>query len=408
VIAIAVLTLQPDPRAVAAAARTPLTCIICGDRGGVDVVLNILLFIPLGFGLRLAAWPWRRVGLAAFLVSFTVETLQYFVIAGRDASLGDVLSNSTGGVLGAALVPCSFALLAPSPRLARHLLIAGCPIWVLQLAVSAWLQGPGAQTWHLNSRWAHHTPDIYPFFGEVKSVTLDGSAMPPQGPPPDRGEIAKRMKRGETTLVIEALSGTPTEDHHWVYMMKAGQTPQLSLTQRGRSAVLMVPARASRFKLRTPTLSLADGFPSRPGVPVSLHGGRHGDSVWVEASYAGEERAIEITLSPAHGWAMIAPFNFPLGPALRLVTGLWLALWTIPLGYWGARSGRRFWAAGVLAVTLAIGLGVVPALGGHAPAHWSEWLSAALSAAAGWALLGFAAYLQLRCGSPSTSVSSSS
>ena len=42
---------------------------------------------------------------------------------------------------------------------------------------------------------------------------------------------------------------------------------------------------------------------------------------------------------------------------------------------------------GLIGATLAVGLGVVPALGGHAPVHWSEWLTAALSAAAGWALL---------------------
>jgi hypothetical protein len=408
VIAIAILTLQPDPRAVAAAARTPLFCIFCGDRGGVDVVLNVLLFIPLGFGLRLAGWPWRPVGIAAALLSFTVETLQYFIITGRDASLGDVLSNTLGGAVGAALVPCFFALVAPSPRLARHLLTAGCAIWTGMFALSAWLQAPGAQTRHLTSRWAHHTPDIYPFSGELKSVSLDGKPMPAQGPPPDRGEIAKRLKHGEVTLALEATSGTPTEDHHWLYMMKAGQISQLSVTQKGRSAVLMVPARASRYKLRPPTLSLADGFPSQPGMPVSLTGGRNGDSVWIETSYAGERRALEITLTPAHGWAMIAPFNFPLGPALRLVTALWIAGWTIPLGYWAARTGGPAWAAGVLAATLAIGLAAVPALGGHAPAHWSEGLSAALSAAAGWALLRPAAYLQLRCGSPSISVSSSS
>ena len=142
---------------------------------------------------------------------------------------------------------------------------------------------------------------------------------------------------------------------------------------------------------------------------MSIRGGRRGDTVWLESSYAGQQRAVEVTLSPAHGWAMIAPFSFPLGPAGRFATGLWIALWTIPLGYWGALANRPSWAVGLLALTiLAAGLGAVPALGGHAPVHWSEWLTAALSAAAGWALLRPAAYLQLRCGSPSTNVSSSS
>jgi hypothetical protein len=373
-----------------------------------DVVLNVLLFIPLGLGLRLAGWPRRRVGGAAFLLSFTIEALQYFVVTGRDASLGDVLTNTTGGVVGAALVPVCFALLAPSPRLARRLVLAGSLIWVTQLALSAWLQSPGAQTRHLTSRWAHHAPDLYPFFGEVNAVTLDGNPMPSQGAPPEAGVIARRLKQGEMSLAVRAVSGAQTEDHHWLYMLKAGQLPQLTLAQKGRSAVLMVPARASRFKLRTPTLSLADGFPAAAGVPVSLGGGRNGDSIWVETSYDGVDHAIDLTLSPAHGWAMIAPFNFPMGPALHLVTTLWIALWTIPLGYWGTRSGRPAWAIGWVGAALIVGLGLVPALGGHAPVRWSEWLAAALSTAAGWALRRPAAYLQVRCGSPSTSESSSS
>ena len=48
--------------------------------------------------------------------------------------------------------------------------------------------------------------------------------------------------------------------------MKAGRLPQLSLTQKGRNAVIMVPARASRYKLRPPTVSLSDGLPVTTGA----------------------------------------------------------------------------------------------------------------------------------------------
>ncbi|HET7241044.1 MAG TPA: VanZ family protein, partial [Gemmatimonadales bacterium] len=61
-----------------------------------DVFLNLLLFVPLGAGLRLAGWRWRSVVLGAALVSFTVELLQYTVVTGRDASLSDLLTNTTG------------------------------------------------------------------------------------------------------------------------------------------------------------------------------------------------------------------------------------------------------------------------------------------------------------------------
>ena len=41
-------------------AGTPVYCIVCGDTGSVDFFLNILLFVPLGLGLALAGFSWRR------------------------------------------------------------------------------------------------------------------------------------------------------------------------------------------------------------------------------------------------------------------------------------------------------------------------------------------------------------
>ncbi len=63
-------------------------------------------------------------------------------------------------------------------------------------------------------------------------------------------------------------------------------------------------------------------------------------------------------------------------------------------------------AAAALALAVAAGLGLVPGAAGYPPVHRSEWLAAALAAAAGWVLREPVAYLQLRCASPSSSVSS--
>jgi hypothetical protein len=116
----------------------------------------------------------------------------------------------------------------------------------------------------------------------------------------------------------------------------------------------------------------------------------------------------ELELSPAHGWGLVAPFSVAFGASVRWITAAGLAILVLPLGYWAAATGRRAASMGVVAIALAVGLGATPALGGYAPVHWSEWLAAASAAAAGWALHRFAAYLERRCGSPSTSVSSSS
>src|SRR5712691_3681451 len=94
---IAFATLTPH-----AGSRPPFDplCVVCGEFGGVDVVLNVILFLPLGLGLALAgARPLRAVG-GMFAASLSIELLQLFVIPGRDSTIGDVAMNSVGGALG--------------------------------------------------------------------------------------------------------------------------------------------------------------------------------------------------------------------------------------------------------------------------------------------------------------------
>jgi hypothetical protein len=96
------------------------------------------------------------------------------------------------------------------------------------------------------------------------------------------------------------------------------------------------------------------------------------------------------------------------GPEFRMLTALWLGALILPAGYWAGFTRRPVLGLGAVAATLAAGLGVVPFLTGYPPPHWSEWLGGFLGAALGWALHRFAAYLQSRCGSPSTGAYSSS
>jgi hypothetical protein len=80
----------------------------------------------------------------------------------------------------------------------------------------------------------------------------------------------------------------------------------------------------------------------------------------------------------------------------------------LPAGYWARRAGRPAGAIGAVGGAVIAGLGLLPALTGFQPVHWTEWGGAAGGAALGWALAPIATYLQSRCGSPSTSAYSSS
>ena len=73
-----------------------------------DIIQNILLFLPLGFSLTVYLTQTIRSGaltalfviiLISFGLSYSVEVLQMF-LPSRFPSLSDVLSNSTGCILG--------------------------------------------------------------------------------------------------------------------------------------------------------------------------------------------------------------------------------------------------------------------------------------------------------------------
>jgi VanZ family protein len=73
----------------------------------IDVLLNVLLFMPFGFGLsaRLrergvtGRWAWIAVWFFGALLSYAIEFTQIY-FPPRDSGWGDVITNSTGSLLG--------------------------------------------------------------------------------------------------------------------------------------------------------------------------------------------------------------------------------------------------------------------------------------------------------------------
>ena len=69
--------------------------------GPVDTILNIILFIPLGFFLPLLYKNYNRVNrvvLTGFLFSISIETVQMFGMGATD--INDLITNTVGTCLG--------------------------------------------------------------------------------------------------------------------------------------------------------------------------------------------------------------------------------------------------------------------------------------------------------------------
>lgn len=86
----------------------------------VNIVGNIVMFIPWGFGLPLL-WkrfrPMVKVGLWAFLLPLFIEFCQLFI--GRTVDVDDIILNFMGGVLGGILYALIRKCFPKVERLAR-------------------------------------------------------------------------------------------------------------------------------------------------------------------------------------------------------------------------------------------------------------------------------------------------
>jgi hypothetical protein len=403
---VATLTPMRDVRGLAL--TTPLLCLVCGEYGGADVAANLLLFLPLAVGLRLSGQSWGRTVLVCGLLSFTVELLQFRVVSGRDSSLSDLLTNTTSSAIGATLAGLLPRMVAPRPRAAVVFLACGSALLLLFLAASAWLLGPSVRDGPLSSSWAHIAPGFDVFTGGIEAVHLDGAPMPPDGTPADSAALRRRLAAGSFALEADVISGVPVADRSWIYELRAASDHALTLSQLRREARVDMPARALRFRMFPPAVTLPEGLPERAGVPVRLTTSGHDGRVRLTSDYGGRVRSVELTISPAYGWIMVVPFELAAGTGFRWITAFGLALVALPLGFWARQTGRPGAALAGLAATLVLALAVIPAAGGFPPVHWSEWMAWGLGAAVGWALRRPAAYLEKRCASPSDIESSSS
>src|SRR5579862_6439631 len=92
-------TLRSAPSQAAEVQQLRWYCIVCGDSGGADILLNVLLFLPLGLTARALGWRLRNTILLLMTLSIAIEVTQGTLLVGRDASLGDVCSNTAGSLL---------------------------------------------------------------------------------------------------------------------------------------------------------------------------------------------------------------------------------------------------------------------------------------------------------------------
>ena len=112
------------------------------------------------------------------LLSLTVESLQYFVVVGRDPSLSDLTTNTIGTAVGHAILATWGAWSAPAPAVARKLLAAGAVAWAALLAATAvGLQWDAPPLPYVTGVVPPLVAGVREYEGTVFSRTLDGQPV---------------------------------------------------------------------------------------------------------------------------------------------------------------------------------------------------------------------------------------
>ena len=389
--AISFATLTPS-----AQPQMPLSfCLACGELGGVDVLLNVLLFLPLGTGLAMSGVSRRRALGMMCTATVVIELLQLFFIRGRDASLGDVLSNSTGGALGFYIGRHVYQLLWPSRKNGPRLAAAAGAAWIFGTTMGCFALLPSPTDSRYFGQLARQLGAHPAYTGRILAASVANARFPDEEFP-DALSVARALRAGpgaRTELVIVLHRGT-ADPRAIARIADADQNEILQVGEQANDLLFAVRTYAPAFRMRPIVLRMPSA------LRAAATAGQGDDTLRIAAEYVPprarmsvrigfDARHAVLPLTPAQAWRVIAPAQVDIDGSLAGATldACFLFLVALPLGYWAAASG---WndpitrvSLGIVSVSLILGLAEGPLLFRLATARWWEVIGQVAGVACG-------------------------
>jgi glycopeptide antibiotics resistance protein len=389
--AIAWLTLRP---AHASSSVNSHLCLVCGPLAGVDILLNVLLFVPLGVGLRLSGLsPWKAV-LICFALSLSIETAQALVVRGRDSTFSDILTNTSGGAIGF----WAPTWLAPSQKRAGWLVAIWCAVWLSIQILSSYSFAPSLSASQYSGQIARRGTRAM-FHGQVDSARI-GTIPIPDGAFADSRSIRQQLLNG-TPIVATVRLDEPTPNFASIIRIADDKQRGItSLAEQGDRLVFSIRTGAANLRLREPAFGLpgvfgggrlrTDSTPETLVISARLTDG----TVRLAAQTGSRHRELHVSPRAAQAWTVLVPFHGHLESdgMERAATFLWTSVLLIPLGYWTATLARQserttaFSLVAALAALLGAGLIFVPAAFALRGATRLDWIAAVSGVGMGAAL----------------------
>ena len=363
---------------------TPTFCLVCGPLGGVDFALNIALFVPIGLGLRWLTRSWKTTTIIGGAMTLAIESLQWRLIPGRDASLGDLLANGAGTMLGAWLAVELVRWLNATDAVARRLAGAFATITAAVIVGSGLLLLPVPARSVQYVQWTPVRPNMDPFKGRLLTVELNGRTIHAG----DALPAPLILDSSHRSLSIRAIlhPAIPPSRRQSIIVRTANELEEgFFLAQRGENAVFRSDVTATRLKLRPILLSAEGGF----AVSNESDGGK---AAWLTVVAHSNRRsmvmstneggtvisAVMLPRTAGLGWALLLPWDVALTPSWWPANALWIGVLLLPLTFFVIRSYRAdveahrrvaWWPMALVLGSLTI----APFALGLSALRWEEW-----------------------------------
>lgn len=379
-----ILFITLPPVAPSRTAELSPWCLICGSWGTADLILNLLVFVPLGLAVAGPEGGSRDVGLAlaaGALLSGAVESAQ-LGLAGRHAAVADVIANTAGAATGGVLAVTWRTWLRPGPRTAGRLAVGwGVTVGCVVLGTAV-LLNPSRPSTDYRVEWAPALRQFATFPGEVLEARAGETPLEVGRVSGREGRRILRELQEERELRATAVFGPATPSLAPVIRLVDSEWRDLViLGQDGSDLVYRVRKLADEVRLRRPEyrgrgLLAGAGAGDTLLLRVRPASGPHPDgSLCLEA---GDRRRCGLGHRAGRGWALLAELG--LGPvAARWLDAAWVGALFLPLGFW--YRPRRTWALGILVG--GGGLLAAPALGPLLAAGWAEAIGVGAGLVAG-------------------------
>jgi hypothetical protein len=350
-------------------------CLACGGRGTADLLFNIALFMPLGAALALRGRRLSFIMMFGAALSTAIEVSQFY-IPGRDPTVGDIVANTAGAVLGALVIGRAAVWLSPTRAVASWLCRGAAALAALICLATGVLLTPSFPRSRYFGLLTPQLRHLERYQGRILDAMIDNTPIDSAETP-----LAERIRellqsRGGFELRVRAVAGP----------RPSSLSPLLAILDDRRHEILLLGVDRDEVVLRLWTRAAGWRF-DRPDVRAhALRAVQSGDTVLLNVVAQGGTgsgytiNGIEDGFTAGLGWTLL---TYPGSLRFKdVLSAIWIGALFVPAGFWWRNRGDGL----VVVVGLLSGLLLVPALTPLLPTPPLEWIAAGLGLAVGVAL----------------------